>query len=81
LILLDSYVFHYQKDRAKGIVVEQVGPTSAKLTWPDLANSTIDPELLSAFVVQYNSTYKNDPCQERTLVANIEVNNYFPVML
>ena len=73
---LIAFVFHFQKqDEVSNVVVEQLSETSVKLSWPDLINSTINlSELFSDFVVLYNSTYKNNPCQEGTFVANIEVN-------
>ena len=61
-------------------MVEQTDTTSAKLWWPDLANSSINSELLSgsellsAFIVQYNSTHKKDSCQEGSFKASVQVN-------
>ena len=74
---LIAFVFHFQKqDKVNNVVVEQLSETSVKLSWPDLINSTINlSELLSDYVVFYNSTYKNNSCQEGSFVANIEVNH------
>lgn len=71
--ILFIYLFSYvlQQDQVKHISVEERDPSSVKVTWPGLGNSS-NANILTGYDVYYAS-HPNDSCKKGSFRFDIKV--------